>query len=65
MKTNVNGLNYDEKEKRIVIQDNKHLEIWDFVEEDTYEEAFKLFDVRKDFEAFLLSKDCKRSWQEG
>jgi arginyl-tRNA--protein-N-Asp/Glu arginylyltransferase len=65
MKAYVNDFNYDEEEKRIVIKDNKHLEIWDKVEKDTNEEAFKLFDVRKNFDALLASKGCIRSWVEG
>jgi hypothetical protein len=67
MKTYVNGFNYDEEEKKIVIQDvtqsNKFNVIWENVEKDVAEKARKLFSEAKDIDTILRANGCKRFWE--
>ena len=59
----MNGFRYDPKQKKITIEDNTSVVIWEDVEQEIANEAGKMFSSNKtckDIDSFLLKNGCKR-----
>lgn len=62
----MNGFRYDSEQKKITIEDDTSVVNWEFVEQETANEAGKMFNNNescKDIDAFLLTNGCKRYWR--
>jgi hypothetical protein len=67
MKTCVNGFNYDEEEKKIVIKDDEFTVIYANVGKDDAKEAMTLFEKKNDnnISTLLQKNGSKRFWVQG
>ena len=58
----MNGFEYDEGKKRILIRDGGTTVIWENVEKDIGEKAGEMFNKKESIDDFLLKHNCKRFW---
>ena len=58
----MNGFNYNEPDKKILITDQKTTVIWEDVQKDVAEKAAELYGKSESIDDFLLKNNCKRFW---
>ena len=58
----MNGFNYDENEKKIIITNGSHTVIWENVEKNVAEEAANLYEEAKSIDSYLIKNNCNRFW---
>jgi len=58
----MNGLSYDEQEKKLRITDETTTVIWEGVQKDVAEKAAELYEKSEKVDDFLIMHNCKRFW---
>ena len=61
----MNGFSYDLEQKKITIEDDTSVVIWESVEQEIADKADEMCNsgkTCKDIDAFLLKNGCKRGW---
>lgn len=57
----MNGFSYDLEQKKITIEDDTSVVIWESVEQEIADKAGEMY-KNNNIDAFLLKNGCKRSW---
>ena len=58
----MNGFSYDLGQKKITIEDDISVVIWESVEQEIADKADEMYKNNNDIDTFLLKNGCKRCW---